>query len=211
MTKQDMTPAAEDIERVLELIPAQWRTENCRRAVTRTIRTIATLAPDVAPAGAARRQLRRLATVLGTARSTINHLPARWRRELEPDGLLRELDRVRRTSDALAGKMVVRRSGGSPARRVVAAQKREAAECAFDLLNDWGPWGPKLTKGGAYVELAGLLFQLATGRSEDMERACTDCLKDLERGGYPDAAERRRWRREAESQPERWGVKADYD
>ena len=60
-------------------------------------------------------------------------------------------------------------------------QKQIAAEQAFDLLNDRGGRTPTLTKDGQYLELAGLLFEIATERESagEMGRACARVISNL--------------------------------
>jgi hypothetical protein len=41
-----------------------------------------------------------------------------------------------------------------------------------------------------------LLYEIATGKSVEMERVCREHFKALERDGFPDAADRKRQRRE---------------
>jgi hypothetical protein len=62
--------------------------------------------------------------------------------------------------------------GGKMASRIDAAKKRAAAECARDMLYDFGSTEPTLTRNGPFIRLAGLLFKLATGKNGDVERAC---------------------------------------
>jgi hypothetical protein len=79
---------------------------------------------------------------------------------------------------ALAEKINVKRhTGGKKRSRVDAAQKRAAAECALAILRTWGSKKPTLYRGGPYFELAALLFELATGRIGDVERACKVVLR----------------------------------
>jgi hypothetical protein len=196
----DGPPDSSAIERVLKIVRPGKRQEDCRRDIIDSIRMITKLKPDVAPPGAMRKQLREIASTLKKVRHAINKLSSVWRQRLNLDDFLIELTRVHQTSDDLADKMNVRRSGGDPSKRTAAAQKLIAAERAFDILNDWGHRQPSLTKNGDYYQLTSVLFEIATGRrSGDVERACTTVLENLQKDGFPDAAERRRLRREGKS------------
>jgi hypothetical protein len=90
--------------------------------------------------------------------------------------------------------------GGGPGGRLAAAQKRVAADRAFDLLLEHGSRGPPtLTKGGGYIELTNLLHRVATGKRSDLSRACLRYFADLRADGFADAAELRRMRRAGRS------------
>lgn len=110
--------------------------------------------------------------------------------------LLGELDRAALRCEGLAEKICVKRSGGRGGPQL-AAQKRIAADEAFDLLLDYGERTPTLTKGGDYFKLAGMLFEAATGRRSDLTRACLEHFKELRADGLFDAAELRRMKRGA--------------
>lgn len=187
MTRDD------EIEEVLNLVRPGKEHDRVRQHIINSISRIEALKPDVAPPGAARRQLGKVVSALKKARAAINSLPPTWCRQLDPETFLGETNRIVRTGEDLAKNMRVRRSGGAPPKRAAAAQKLVAAELAFDLINGWGDHSPALTKSGDFQQLAGLLFKIATGRpSGDMERACAIIFKDLQKDGFPDAAERRR-------------------
>jgi hypothetical protein len=112
------------------------------------------------------------------------------------------LKELSKSVTAQADKLSIKRSGGGKAARAAYAQKYVAAQCAFDLINDYGlndPTSrgppPRLTIGGAYFTLASKLYELATGRSADLDRACVAYVQALRAAeDYPSPAILRAWR-----------------
>jgi hypothetical protein len=90
--------------------------------------------------------------------------------------LVEGLDRTIADSSARAkaARRKVRPSGGAST-----DQKDEAAELAYDLLNEQGCQVPTLTSTGAYVSLAYLLYAVATGEDEDLKGACARVFERL--------------------------------
>jgi len=128
-----------------------------------------------------RTQIQRAIKALVAASKVLDDLPGIFRRTLG-EALTISIAKAKR----LAKDMPVPRSGGpqDPDLHV----KRYAAEYAFDLLNDYGHL-PTLTNDGAYMVLAGLLFEAATGRDEvSIMRQCREYVSWLrEESGDPNA------------------------
>jgi hypothetical protein len=178
-------PADEDVERVMDIIlharghqDALWAdlkfhpplsTRTVRRFVIDILRKIRKC--TVTHPGSERRQLLNAAKAIEKARVTLAELP------LSPsvaDDLICKLARVRDECKRRAGRTVVKHSGGQI---VAAAQKRIAAEHAMHLLLLCGE-KPTLSRGKAYLKLAALLFEVATGKRANLERACAECCDE---------------------------------
>jgi hypothetical protein len=193
---------SDGVERIMQLLrPDNQHHDQCRRDVMDAIRMIADL-PAYLPPSIVKKRLNDITANLRAARTAINELPftllhrrlSRLRRirTLRPAGrtggrqdrFLNELVRVSEASEEFARSAfstTKRGSGGGRSERKAAMQKQVAAEQAFDLLTDWGHRKPSLTKDGEYLELAGMLFNIATGRKSagEMGRACAQVIRNL--------------------------------
>jgi hypothetical protein len=170
--------------------------DECRAEAIGIIEAIKSHRPSATP-GVVKDQLLKVEAKLRAARTAINE--SSLANQLHADDLVRELDRVIQECEKSLRQMQVKPSGGAGG-RLIAEQKKMAAELAFDLMLDRGTRPPTLTRNGNYNKLASRLFEIATGRqSSDMERACTRVFEDLEEDGFPRAGERRRIVREGKS------------
>jgi len=159
----------EDAERVTTLVrPNPSQRDDCLREAAISVQWIKRKTAARTP-GQRRDALRDDAKKLLAAIKIIKSLPIVTQRKLRLKAFQREHDQTL----ACAEKITVKRhSGGKKRGRIDAAQKRAAADCAFNILETWSSKEPKLYRDGPYVELAALLFELATGKVGDVERAC---------------------------------------
>lgn len=198
----DGLPTPQQVNEVMRITqPRTLRIEHYRRRVVDAVRSIREFDPDAVRPGAERKRLLNAATSLKKARNALKELPG-WRRG-QLSGFLSELDLVERELRQRADDLDVRRSGGG---KVNAAKMQIAAQLAFDLLFDRSGlhgFAPTLTKGGRWMSLAGLLFELGTGKAgKDAGRACQDHMNRLRRlGEWPTVEQWRQSRREAKRQP----------
>lgn len=68
--------------------------------------------------------------------------------------------------------------------RTAVQQKRIAAEDAHDLLLEYGGDVPTLTKAAPYIELANLLYLVATGKNGDLKKHCSQHVANLKADGF---------------------------
>jgi hypothetical protein len=178
-------PADEDVERVMDIIlharghqdalsaahmlrlPSSTRT--ARQSVIDILRKIRKC--TVTHPGSEKPRLLKAARYLEKAHAILTDL------SLPTDGVMDVHDACKRR----AGKLVVKRTGGQIAAK---AQKKIAAAEAFSLLLFVYGERPTLSRGGVYLQLATMLFVLATGRPGDLERACAACCAEFEAAGY---------------------------
>jgi hypothetical protein len=171
----DPFPSSEDVERVMVTLTPRIFAEKQRLFVIDVLRLIRYC--RVTHPGAEKRQLRKAAEALEKARAALTALPVP---HPATHNLVCELARVRDSCKRRAGSMEVKRSGG---RLVEAAQKKIAAEMAMNMLLFCGE-KPTLSREGAYFKLAALLFEVATGKPGDLERACAKCCAEAAADGY---------------------------
>jgi hypothetical protein len=91
----------------------------------------------------------------------------------------RVLRRMIAQFDTLAGEVAVKRSGGA---RRAGIQMLHAAFAAYDLFAVGRGRVPTLTRDGDYLQLTSILYELATGRTRDPERACRRFIRQIVRG-----------------------------
>jgi hypothetical protein len=110
--------------------------------------------PPLSPAEK-RERLKQAASALAKAESLLRAFLPSYR------DLREAVNRARETAKGYASRVKVPRSGG-PRDRYTHI-KEYVANYAFDLLNDYGRTAP-LTTGGAYFELASIMFEAVTRR-----------------------------------------------
>lgn len=145
-------------------------------------------ATATAPAAQRQQAYKRATKKIAAAIKSIESLPEAAQFDLE--AFQRAHDRI----IALASEITVRRSGGKQrgpgGGRIEAAQKRAAADCAGDMVLEFGGT-PTLSRRGFYYRLTLLLFKIATGNAGSVEDACKRA-----RDRWISSAELKRVRRE---------------
>ena len=118
---------------------------------------------ETMPPSRARKAFERIAKDEKRLKASLEKLPPRARRlvGLEVKGL----------DDA---ERYVKKETG----RTAANRKRLAAEVAHDLILDYGSVVPTLTKDEPYIELANLLYFVATGKKGDLKKHCGQHFAD---------------------------------
>jgi hypothetical protein len=159
----------EDGERVAKVVrPKPSQRDDCLREAAISVQWIRRKTAARTP-GQHRNALRDDAKKLEAAIKIIKSLPIATQRKLHLGAFQREHDQTLACAEEITVK---RHSGGKKRGRIDAAQKRSAADCALNILRTWSSKEPKLNRDGPYIELAALLFELATGKVGDVERAC---------------------------------------
>lgn len=130
--------------------------------------------------GAARQALRVASRKLRVAQSAVRDVPAKYRGTRWAAGEGRILKRMAARFDVIAGEIPVKRSGGA---RAAGEQMLHAALAAYDLFVERGRT-PTLTRDGDYFQLTGILYELATGRTRDPERACRRFINQIVRQDF---------------------------
>jgi hypothetical protein len=166
----------------------QWRLE-----ATEALQRILNLRIDADSHGPAKAQLLKAARDLHKARNSLRAVTSDLRHGLRIEAFLSEMKRVEDDAESLSRQMVVRRTGGSRAKRVTASKARLAAELGFNLLNDYGN-APTLTRGGKYFRLTEMMIGRASG--DTIERACRSHVARLRAEGFPTIAEFQRFTRQ---------------
>jgi hypothetical protein len=149
--------------------------EKYRSIVIGHVEFIREIGADGTP-GRARRALQNAIEKLRIAQTAVGAVPSRYRdvrRIVE-----RVLEHMIVNLEGKIAKLRVQRSGGA---KTAGLQMLQAAFSAAELLGDVGQ-APTLTREGAYYNLTGALYTLATGRVRDPERACRKCIKQIIKG-----------------------------
>jgi hypothetical protein len=159
----------EDGERVTKIVrPEPSQRDHCLREAEINVQWIRRKTAARTP-GQRRDALRDDAKKIKAAIKIIKSLPIATQRKLHLEAFQPEHDQTLACAEEITVK---RHSGGKTSGRIDAAQKRSAADGALNILMTWGSKRPTLHRDGPYIELAALLFELATGKVGDMERAC---------------------------------------
>jgi hypothetical protein len=195
-------PSDAEVTRVMKTLrPLREQERQCQYDASHSLWLIKNY--NVLPSSPARsaKQLSEVEKTLNKLRIAIGALPLKWQRSLVRAGVpdATALTKMARESKALAdkAKVDVKRGGGGTTARVEHARKLLSAERAFDILVYWCGVAPTLSSSkNTYFDLTVLLYEIATGKSVEMERVCREHFKALERDGFPDAAERNRQRRQ---------------
>jgi hypothetical protein len=127
---------------------------------------------DTVTPGRAEKQLNKLSKHLEAAQIEFDNLPyqLQWQVFRGAPDLMAASERAGRLADEV----------GSGPGRAAAGQKKRAALEAYMLMSDLIARKPTATNEGAYVELADLLYEAATGiAGESCLRQCRESLREL--------------------------------
>lgn len=164
----------EDGDRIIKLVrPGTSQHDDCLREAALSVQWIRRKTASTRSPGERKDALNKAAQRIAAVIASIKKLPIAIQTQLQLDAFQHSLDRAR----ALAEEIKVTSSGGKLVSRIDAAKKRAAADCAISLLRTWSGKPPTLSRTGPYFELAALLFELATGKIGDVERACKERLR----------------------------------
>jgi hypothetical protein len=163
---------ADDVVTLLR--PSRRAQKACRRDVIAAVRHI----KEPKPQTLSERQLRAVAEMLAAVRRTIGDWPPEWRSG--SDSYLQETAQLRLSFANLAD---AQRQKGGRNRESNYRQKLAAAQEGFWLLLR-SEHAPTSTKGGLYSDVTGKLFEIASGKSGDVTRACGVVIGEMKRLGY---------------------------
>jgi hypothetical protein len=166
----------QDAARIIKLVrPKPEQHDDCLREAAISLEWIKRKTATLQSSGERKAALREVARHIAAAIESIETLPITTQRELHLETFQHSLDRTL----ALARKIAVTRSGGGLGHRIDAAKKRAAADCAIDIIREYGTRGPPtLYRYSPHFELAALLFELATGKRSNVERAFVHIYKE---------------------------------
>jgi hypothetical protein len=170
-----MKHSVDSTEWVIQILKPDHVTTQCRVDVMTSVLLII-CEPDYVASRVVKKQLRDICAKLKAAQAAIDELaPGGWKEILHASPSISET--VRRAEELADIIVVPKRSGGSSKVRTLAMQKRLAAERALVLMKKYRS-GHKSTsmKNDDFYRMAAALFEIATGRDSDMERACAQAL-----------------------------------
>jgi hypothetical protein len=157
------------------ILPADANDEACRAEVSRYVRNIAAVELHNATFREMRSGILAVATKVREAREALATEPFYWSQKREVEG---ELEHLVGDIEAEASSIPTGRGGGSHQAHVDRERRGVSAFLAADLLVNWGRRGrPTTTAEGFFVQLAEVMFEMATGNRGNLVKAVKDFAK----------------------------------